>query len=417
VEILPSTLPPTQAILRLAPADLIRGWVVGQVLEATVLAVTAPDRAVLALAGRRFEAQTQPTLAGAPLRSGQQLTLRVDSKDSPVVLTVLRAPDSPAASAPGAPAAEIQRAALREALPRATPIGPALEAAARLAEPPSSPPGVRSPALPEDTMHALRQLLRAVPEAGRLATASGLRTAVEDSGLFLESRLASLPPGVPPPTGDLKAALLMLSELLSRATANLKALGHPPPGIADAAPPPPGNPRAPSPSAAHAGAGPAADAPTGEDPALLAIRVEGALARVELNQLRSVPLADAPHPGWLVEIPVRTPGGFDQLTLHVEREGRERRGRPPEAWQASVRLDLEALGPIHATVRWQAGALSATLRAERAATAALLERHAPGLIQALSDAGLPNAAVHCLRAPVPDVVGQALPERLLDLQA
>lgn len=425
MEILPSTLAPAQASLKLAPGDLIKGWVIGQVLEATVLAVTAPDRAVLAMAGRRFEAQTETPPHGNPLRPGERLALQVASNGSPAVLKVLQPP------APATDTGEVQRAAVREALPRAEPLAPALATLARLAAAPAVlPRGGLPQGLPPETVHAVRHLLRSVPDLARLVTADGLREAVEDSGVFLESRLAALPTAAPPPAGDLKGALLVLAGLLSRATAEPKTLGQAPTGAARTTPdapagqtsPPqatpdvlarqPNPPRAPAATVATLPADPASDVQ-----ATAAARVEGALARIELNQLRSVPLADHPQPGWLVEVPFRTPSGFDLLTLRIDRAGRERRGRPPESWQVCVRLDLEPLGPVHATVRWEGGGVAATLRAEREATAALLERHAGELEQALGDAGLPNVAVRCLRGPVPAVVGHGLPDRLLDLRA
>jgi hypothetical protein len=418
-----SAIAPTPPALRLSAGGALPAWQVGQVLEATVLTLQSPERVVLAIAGRRLEAHVETPLARAALEPGIPLRLQVERGGRPVTLKVL---DS---GTPADPAIETRRMVLRESLPRAMSLTPSLVQIARLAAPEAaSAAALTTEVAPPPIAGAARAVLQAVPDLARVTTATGLGEAIARSGVFLESCLAASPPPGPAPPSDLKAALLVLAELLSRATRGDKALG---PGERDLRPPPAGQPQAP---AVPSRAAPAESTPRGPSalpapaatsqtptPAGLGAAlgaVEGALARIEVNQLRSVPQPGEPHPGWMVEVPVRSGERLDVLALRIDRDRQDpgscARG---SGWQVSLRLDLDPLGPIHAAVAWRHAGVSATLRAAREETADLLALHACGLVQALTEAGLPTREVRCFWAPVPEVAGGPLPDRLLDAQA
>jgi len=418
VEILRISPPVAPELARPPLRDLLQAWNVGQVLDVTVLEAPTPARAVLMMAGQRVEAQT-----GVPLEPGQRLSVRVESRQAPLVLRVLSPPLA------AADPTEVQRQAAREVLPNAVPLGRALDALAELASAAASAtPSAVKPALPPAFIAGLRTLLAALPDRAQVSTGPGLRAAIESTGTFLEARLATLPPGAPPPHADLKATLLSLAEPLPRATPAAKALavspetaaaGQAPPSTtaepealhSTVAPRPPATPHAPP-------AGPLAGAPDdGGVTTRAASEVDGALARIELNQLRSLPRPDGTHPGWLVEIPVRTPDHVDVLTLHLEPDESPAGRGGRRGWSVSLSLDLEALGPIRAHVGWQDGAVSATLWAERTATVETLRRHAAELVEALHEAGLKTAAVQCYAGPGPAMPEPSLPDRLLDLTA
>jgi len=420
VEILRITPPVAPELARPPLRDLLRAWPVGQILEATVLEVPTPARAILMMAGQRVEAQT-----GVPLEPGQRLTVRVETQQLPVVLRVIGPPG------PTADPIEVQRQAVREVLPNAIPLARALGALAQLSA--ATTPAAQSegnPPLPAAFLAGVRALLGTLPDRAQVATGPGLRAALADTGAFLEARLAALSPGDPAPRADLKAALLTLTELLPRAARAPKALavsspatatGQATPSTAAAAGDPPAPPaqRAPQSPAGPAPAAPPGAEGGGEAMTRAAAHVDGALARIELSQLRSLPQPDGSHPGWLVEVPVRSaPGQVDVLTVHIEPdEAPAGRGVARRGWAVSLSLDLEALGPIRARVGWQDGAVSATFWAERPATVEMLGRHSAELVEALHQAGLKIAAVQCHEGPGPEMRGSPLPDRLLDLSA
>jgi hypothetical protein len=165
------------------------------------------------------------------------------------------------------------------------------------------------------------------------------------------------------------------------------------------------------------------DAPLGTvadalaNPEALLARVESGIARLEQNQIRSLPRPDGSPGTWHVELPLRTgQEGFGSVSLTLEPDPEHRgRGDNP-GWSVSVRLSPEPLGPMQARVVWRAGAVSAALWAERPATVNLLRRKAPELEQALSAAGVRVEGVRCV--PVPPTLGAAgARSSLLDLRA
>ncbi len=420
-----------------AASPALKAWQVGQILQLTVLEVTAPGRAVLMMAGQRFEAQTDTTLA-----PGQRLTVRVETGTTPQVLRVL------APSAEAEPSSATLRQALATLLPGAGSLRQAVEVLATLArapQPPSLTPSLPPP--PAAATAAVRTLLATLPTPAQLSTGTGLRAAVENSGTFLEARLAASTPGQPAPRTDLKAQLLVLANLLPRATGRPEALAAPPPpgttigeprgGVPSPLPtsgtpppaPPAGGPAAPPslpptrpegrPAAAPEGAAgtPPTAASLVPDAARASAETEAALARIELNQLRAVPRGEGAPPGWLVEVPVRSGDRQDLLTLRVEPDPRTDPDGHPRGWSVSLSLDLPELGPIQARVGWQAHTVTATLWAERPETLDRLGRHSGELADALRAAGLAPAAIRCLPGPGPGPRPPPLPDGLLDLRA
>ena len=380
-------------------APALESWRVGQILSIRVVEAPAPGRAVLMMAGQRIEAQTE-----VPLTPGQRLTARVETTEPPQVLRILTPADPGSTSHNGVRAAQplapagheapdtVLREALRSVLPSAGSLKGVLESL---------------PALPQASGAAGR-LLATLPTVTQVSQGPGLRAAVEDSGTFLEARLATMAPGQPP-LNDLKARLLRLAALLPRAATQQEPLAHPSRAAGAQNPPRPSGQIPDDPSVLPAGA-------SGE--ALRAMsEIEAAVARIELNQLRAVPHSEGPHPGWLVEVPVRSADHLDVLSLHIEPEADSGLAGGPGAWTVSLALDLEPLGPVQARVVWQAGSVATTIWAEDPATLDLLRQRSEDLTAALRGAGLEPRGVRCLPGPGPGFRAPRLPDALLDLRA
>lgn len=118
--------------------------------------------------------------------------------------------------------AQAVRVAAAEAVPRQSGLAP-LMANVRAA--------LDNPAMPPEVREAGRALLAGAPPAADIATPAGLRRAVEQSGVFLEARMARAPAATSETSpasahgGDMKAALLVfrgvLSAWLARATSSI----------------------------------------------------------------------------------------------------------------------------------------------------------------------------------------------------
>lgn len=113
------------------------------------------------------------------------------------------------------------RIAATDAVPRQAGVAPLMADVSAILDRPDTPPEVRS---------AGEMLLARLPRAYEVSTARGLRRAVEQSGVFLEARLArsgpSTPEGgaqAPAADTDLKAALLVFKGALSQWLASTPA--------------------------------------------------------------------------------------------------------------------------------------------------------------------------------------------------
>ncbi|MEJ1159044.1 flagellar hook-length control protein FliK [Prosthecomicrobium sp. N25] len=253
-----------------------------------------------------------------------------------------------------------------------------------------------------------------------------------------------LPPPVRPP-GDgpeirladarmlaqVLSVLRPLSEALGRAPARMSQTGAAParapaePGQREAprdgqAPPPPlrggptrGEPPTPSHLAGDAQPRDLARAALGE--------AEGALSRITLSQIASVPpdpeapaagaaAQAAPPPAqWTFEVPVRLPEGTGVAQFQVERDGR---GAAAEAdgptWRIRFSVDIALVGPVHARLSLVGQHLSVGIWTERPEAADLLAVEVAHLRQALEGASLAVDEIH-LAAGRPPQAGDAAP--------
>lgn len=332
-----------------AEPTAIRAWRVGQVLDAVVVSSAPDGRATLRIEGTLVQAQTTVALS-----AGQPLHLKVVTDGGQPVLKVVQ-PAVPPAAPPATDAATLTQA-LRAALPRQQPLGPLLaDLSALVAQTGSKPQGVPAP-----IVELARGILAQLPTAPQASTPDGLKRALRQSGTFLEAGLARPPAASeqPPAPADLKAGLLRLVAELRTQT-------------------PVQGPANPISAASPSGA-----------PALLD-KIEGALARIQANQLNSLVAETTDKPAWLVDLPVRQGDRVDVFRLRVEEDRAARRGEAESApWSVWLDFDLAGLGCVRAQVRAQGESVSASFWTEQDGAAALFSRHMDVLHRELTAAGL-----------------------------
>jgi hypothetical protein len=174
--------------------------------------------------------------------------------------------------------------------------------------------------------------------------------------------------------------------------------------------------RAASPNIA-ADAGPAAIARA------LAPQVEAAIARQELHQIASLPIARLPDEPpaaarWSFEVPLATAQGPAVAGFEIRRDapdgegdGGSAYGAAAPAWRVRFALDIEPIGPVEAQVVLRGDKAGVTLWAERPDTARRLARDGELLTAALSRASF-EAELAVRVGPAPRV--PVAPGRFLD---
>jgi hypothetical protein len=126
-------------------------------------------------------------------------------------------------------------------------------------------------------------------------------------------------------------------------------------------------------------------------------QVEGAIARISMNQITSVTPEGEARPAWLLELPIRHGAGIDVFQLRIEEEPGRAAGPDGETRQWSVWLafDLEALGPVQVRVVLHGEQVSTTFWSANAGTTAAFTRDLEALTAGLRSAGLDVGRILC----------------------
>jgi hypothetical protein len=269
------------------------------------------------------------------------------------------------------------------------------------------------PDMPQPVRAAADELLSLRLSTSTPVTAPDIKAAVISSGIAGDP--ATLQSAQPTAGGDLKAALQNLKDTLTNwivreeGAADPKAV-TPRPAVPTAAPLP--NPQRAALPPPHR------QAPTMPQPPLpaslpdeasaretaqhLLNKTEGALARQTLLQIASLPddpAASRPEqsgPRLTLDIPLLTPQGTGVAQLRIEQD-RSRREGPDihPLWRANFSIDIEPIGPVHASIAMFGERAAVTLYAERDDSAERLREGLPLLEAGLNDAALEAGELLC----------------------
>lgn len=436
-------LPPAGTPTLPARGETAPAWRVGQVLAATVVAAPRQGVSDLRIGTLLVRAQT----GGLQLSLGQTLRLEVASLKEQPVLRLLNLM-----------AADPLNAAMRNALPRQQPLAPLLASLAR-----ATGDAQAARQLAPEIVRVARDLLGRLPAAVSLGQADGLREALRNSGQFLESKLARAAGGAAQPAGpvtpprtpdvgaDFKANLIRLIQVLRENAANStpaaqRSGGAVPAAAATTSPAMPASLLSAAPAATLANARvPAAAGQNGDptapprpgqppqpqsvaafarlatlEPLELLRQSEGALARVQLNQLASLAGERPATADWLIELPVRRDGDIDLWGLRIGREpdrdgaGAVENGVP--GWTVTLAFELPGLGPMQARIAVRGERVSAQFFSPTLNIPPLIRTHLPLLDARLRAAGLEVGELGCREGRLPAAAG-ADRTRILDERA
>lgn len=146
-------------------------------------------------------------------------------------------------------------------------------------------------------------------------------------------------------------------------------------------------------------------------------QIEGALARVRLNQLVTVtPDPVSKSQVWMLELPVaHRDGDSEVVTLRIERDDRDGADPVTRAWSVDLAFDLGPRGTLRARVALHGGKVFASLLADNPATRGEIERRMPALESALVARELDVGCLSCAEMGVQTATPPA--ETLLDTRA
>lgn len=147
--------------------------------------------------------------------------------------------------------------------------------------------------------------------------------------------------------------------------------------------------------------------------------VESGIARIQTQQLASVPQDDGTRQVWQLELPFKDTRELQAVMLRIEQDqataGEDENG---SSWTMALNLDIGKLGHVHSKVRLTQEHVSTHFWSEQPGTAEKISTHLPRLQAALEKLGLKvNQLTSSLGRP-PDPVEMTYTEqRLLDENA
>jgi len=350
--------PPANPPLNQNPNQLARG----QQLQATVINLSG-DQLTLQLPPTGTAPNQQPlrlTLETGQLVAGNAASAEAKPNPAalkpgtPVTLQVLDTGDRPKFSLmPAGPAAEQAIVeALKQLLPIQTTPAPLLNQLQQ------AMPRLQADASVAETLKQLaREILLNIPNKAQLNQPDELKRAVTQSGLFLEAKLLELLSGKSDPSlrDDFKLKLNKLIQQLSQELA-----------------------------------GQTQDK-TKDNLELLKDslqKAQGALAKLTVDQLNSLPREESPKQAWSLELPFFHGKYADSVRLEIEQDKAGGSENQQQNWAVNITVTPPGLATIHCRVTCYDGSVNTRFWSEAADTVDKINAHLDYLKQQFEKNGL-----------------------------
>ena len=251
----------------------------------------------------------------------------------------------------------------------------------------------------QSTRSLINALINALPTRNTLLNAEGMRQAVLQSGLFLESIL-SKPRGNSRTgiTRDIKAALLRLKHSigleLMEASPDDPVLNHPVPGLQSSVIPPRRKslpivqPRVTFSSFAE-------NDDLEDGIRGLYSKIHSAIARLSLLQVNTAENFLRGEHLWQLEIPVKHSEAVEIISITIEKEHKEPLNKDKNAWVVNLALELPRLGPVQVRISLYQQGISSCFWSESPETLYIIKGRFEQLRAKLEQQGLKTLALCC----------------------
>ncbi len=374
-------------------------WVLGQVLNASVTGRKSADTLLLQINNQVIEAKTN---SNKPIYIGAQLKLVVEQQGSPAVLRVLQQ-ESPKLIQ------ETKQQLLRENIPKQASME---KLTSILNQTIKNPSGIIK-GLSAPIEQQIKKLIEQLPTQTNLKNESGLKSAIKNSGIFLESKLLSevtnknnatnqsqtlAQSNSPNTVKDLKMNLLQLSELITKYKQDTQ---KPVPQLIKPAqvislfegakiPNTTTKPEVKN-TATLINIDSKADIET------ISKQLESSIARIEANQTKAVVTHENQLPAWSIELPVKDKQDIDLLKLDIQHDKESKSENDKEQiWTVNLNINFQDKGAVSARLSILDKEVSATLWSEDQTLNDLIDNNLPLLSKRIEKCGLSMGKIVCL---------------------
>ncbi len=362
--------------LHISPIVQTKQWQIGQILNAIV---DKADKSKLLEV--RINQQTLKANGPSGIKEGDHLQLKVIDTGPRVVLKIV-SHNRPEIKSAGA---EQQ---LRQDLPKQKNILNLVETMVQLKNGKSQ--NVNRPLLPPNIHRQIAESVKLLPSLKQLAQPQLLKQSINDSGLFLETKLAQMVKHNPsslssvPPADvktDLKASLLRLENAIQSEVSITKEKMMP---LVKLLPMSIVSQNAPAPQQALSN-----DKSPEINLSNLRNAVQGAISKVQVNQSQTIINNENSMPQWLIDLPFlnNKRGGLLELIINQEKSGHDRTS-PADKWTIFFYLTLDSLGKIAVQLSLSDNNLSTTLWAENESTNQQIDNNLASLRSRFQETGL-----------------------------
>lgn len=220
--------------------------------------------------------------------------------------------------------------------------------------------------LPKPLRLIARNLLQALPQISDLTTPNGLKRAILNSGIFLEAKLAAFKAGSNSSVNaDLKANIL---RLINHTESTLKSHGH----------------------ASQKQANTAIQAHSVQSQVLhmLQEQAKGALSKIVIDQLASLPEDGQQKQTWSLELPFLNKQQSESAQVVIKRETSRAAISGESQWSIIVELQPPNLGTIQSKITVTEQFVNTSFRTERNDTNQLIQDNLAKLRDQFNQSGL-----------------------------
>ncbi|WP_316364349.1 flagellar hook-length control protein FliK [Candidatus Thiodiazotropha sp. CDECU1] len=330
----------------------------GQIVRGTALSENVNGSMRLQIGVTRLIAQT--TLS---VPTGQALTLQVEKTGNLPELRVLTHPSME----------QVKSAALKQVLPRQQPLPQLFQHLTQVAGDSN-----RATPLPPAVKQAVQSVLQRIVPIEDPGFKTQLLQALQLSGTHTEARLINRQVN----NSDLKLNLLQLIGLIKPLISNpsnpINQLLSLQQQVLNPAQPAPANP----PVTAHDAS------PTTKLLLDLFKHLDGAIARIQTNQLSSLPSEDSTRQVWQFELPIRHENSVDLFHFRISREDVNKGAEAAPMWSLTLHMNLPPLGPMRVRLALLDETISTIIWSEKTHTADLVNQHLDKLRAGLESTGL-----------------------------
>lgn len=219
---------------------------------------------------------------------------------------------------------------------------------------------------------AIQHVLGSLVSKEDLMTAEGLKQGIKNSGVFLEAKIAQQLT----PQDDMKGHLLSLANALQKAALNQVG------STTFAQPLPNGSTEM-----------------LGQSNALLA-KTEGAIARIVLDQLASLPPTNEPQNTWQIGIPFTDGAHTDTVNLKIANESKPNQDPHQANWSVVLELSPPGMGIVHCKISLNDDKVDTYFWSNVQASLEQVEGHLDLLANGYTQAGLTVGNLNVVDTPM-----------------